>query len=145
MNQLCINITINFNRKLIYINKHVHNSDCNALILKYKDNTYTLGVNIKIYKCMVQCGNSYFHKYFYNNSYNGNNFYQIVKKNKFKVVFFKKVNYIYISSCYLYFIYNKYCKINKILKKYSIEFISIHKKKLFNCRDLNKIYSFIYN
>ena len=39
MNQLCI--TINFNKKLVYINKHVHNSDYNTLILIPR-------VNIKI-------------------------------------------------------------------------------------------------
>ena len=73
--------------------------------------------------------------------------YIINKKNKEKTRRIITLKNIYPICLYSYFIYNKYYSIYNTNKKFyepAYAFIDIiNKKKLFNCREFYKIYSFI--
>jgi hypothetical protein len=71
----------------------------------------------------------------------------IHKNNKEKIRYIIKLSYIYSICVYSYFIYNKYYSMYNNNKKFYINMFTdidtINEKKLFNCRNLYKIYSFI--
>jgi len=68
----------------------------------------------------------------------------IYKNNKDKIRIFIQINPLYKLCLYSYFIYNKYYnKYNNSKYYHYLINDAINEKKLFNCRDFYKIFSFI--
>ena len=106
-------------------------------IMKVKNNTHDFTYD-----------NSYYvKKFFIDNEYHKKNFHAIKKNNKKKFRHIIKILHEYKIYLFTYFIYNKYYNTYSNTKIYTIDnldFIhTINEKKLFNCLDFYKIYSFI--
>jgi len=89
----------------------------------------------------------YFKKFFLDHTSHKKHFNLIQKNNKRKIRHIIKTLHEYKICLFTYFIYNNYYNTysnTKKYAKYNLYFIhTINEKKLFNCRDLYKIYSFI--
>jgi len=70
--------------------------------------------------------------------------YQLTKNNSAKYREFTKIPSTFYNTLYAFFIYNKYYNIYNNIKHYHMHDDSINYYKLFNCRDLYRIYSYIY-
>jgi hypothetical protein len=67
---------------------------------------------------------------------------ELNKKDKTKYRELMKINYTLYNTLYVFFIYTKYYTIFNGKKNY-LFLIDIYSKKIFNCRDLYRIISFI--
>jgi len=150
-----LEIFVNKNTKQISItyDKRLKMFIRNLYVLKFKNKLYYSDFNFCRYEIYYRT--SFYTRLFdttYINDFNSYYKYycKINKLNITKYIFFFE-GYLYINELlyYLYFICSKYYSINNTLKLYDIygnyEQIKLYKKKLFNCCDFNKSFSFIYN
>ena len=108
-------------------------------IIKYNNVRYFYNEHLDCSFNLDSNNYCYYIKYFYTGIYFS--FYRIYKNGLLKtnILYINRIKY---NTFYSYFIYNKYYTIlNR--KEYSHNIKSINSKKLFNCRDLYKIYSYI--